>query len=102
MLIEMLKVLAEHVLVLCTNGTISEEGLIELIEPYEHHELYTMFDRDKSGEKLRTLMRRTYSDAVQIVIPKPYIEVEGTPFNVLAQLLRSEKFTVHDQFLKLG
>lgn len=96
------QVLAEQVLILCTNGTIGEQTLLELLEPYEELQFYTMFDRDTSGEKLRTLMRRTYSDAVQIVIPKPYIEVEGTPHTVLAQLLRAEKFKVNDQFLKLG
>ena len=96
------EVLAEQVIILCTNGTIAEHSLLDLLEPYEHLHMYTMFDRDKSGEKLRSLMRRTYSDATQIVIPKPYIEVEGTPYTVLAQLLRNEKFKVHEQFLKLG
>lgn len=94
------KVLAEDVLILCTNGTISEQSLLELLEPYEYLDLYTMFDRDKSGDKLRSIMKRTFSDAIQLIIPKPYIEVEDTPYDVLAQILRTEKFAVYDQYLK--
>ena len=32
--------LAEQVLILCTNGTIDEEALLELLEPYEDWSLY--------------------------------------------------------------
>ncbi|MEK4230518.1 toprim domain-containing protein [Solibacillus sp. FSL H8-0538] len=93
--LKIIPLLAENATILCTNGTISEEDLITLIEPYEHCDLYTMFDADKNGEKLRKLMKRCYSDAIQLVIPKQYIEVAETPSAILLQLLEVAKFAVH-------
>ncbi len=85
------EVLAQEAIVLCTNGTISEEALLELLEPYEHLGLYTLFDADKSGEKLRKLMKRVYSDAIQLEIPKQYLEVADTPKSILVELLNEVK-----------
>lgn len=87
--------LAEDATILCTNGTISEDALLTIVEPFEHAELYTLFDADKNGEKLRKLMKRCYSHAVQLIIPKQYIEVAETPKIVLIELLEEAKFAVH-------
>lgn len=92
-------VIAEEVAIICTYGTISEEALIELIEPYEDCELYTLFDADDSGERLRKLMNRTYSEAIHLYIPKTYIEVEKTPRKILASILKAAKFQIHEQYL---
>lgn len=92
-------IIAEKVEIICTNGTISEEGLLELIEPYEQCELYTFFDADQSGERLRNLMKRLYSEAVHLYIPRVYIEVENAPTNVLAEELANARILVHKQYL---
>ena len=88
--------LAEHVVILCTNGTISEDELIALLTPYEQYEMVTMFDVDKNGEKLRKLMNRTYSEAQHLTIPKQYIEVAKTPAPILIELLKGAKFLVKE------
>ncbi|MEO4054392.1 toprim domain-containing protein [Solibacillus sp. CAU 1738] len=85
------QVLAQEAVILCTNGTISEDALLELLEPYEYLDFYTLFDADKSGDKLRKLMKSVYSDAVQLEIPKQYLEVANTPKEVLAVLLNELK-----------
>lgn len=87
-------ILAEKVTILCTNGTISEVDLIDLLQAYEHDEIVTLFDADKNGEKLRKLMKRAYPEAQQFIIPKQYIEVEKTPTAILRDLLQQAKFLV--------
>jgi len=87
-------ILAEEVTILCTNGTISEVDLIDLLEAYEHDEIVTFFDADKNGEKLRKLMKRAYPEAQQFIIPQQYIEVEKTPTVILRDLLQQAKFLV--------
>lgn len=89
--IKLEEVLAQEAIVLCTNGTISEDALLELLEPYEHFNFFTLFDADQSGEKLRKLMKRVYSDAIQLEIPKQYLEVAKTPKSILAGLLNEVK-----------
>ena len=86
--------LDEEVTIVCTNGTISEDDLIDLLERYEHDEIVTFFDADKSGEKLRKLMKRVYPEAKQVIIPAHYIEVEKTPTAILRNLLQQAKFLV--------
>ena len=83
---------AEEVVIVCTNGTIDEEALLDLLEPFEQYELYTLFDADKSGDRLRKTMMRCYSEAIQLTIPKQYIEVAQTPANILAEILLKAKF----------
>lgn len=87
-------ILAEEVTILCTNGTISEIDLIDLLEAYEQDEIVTFFDADLNGEKLRKLMNRVYPEAQQFTIPKQYIEVEKTPIVILRDLLQQAKFLV--------
>ena len=41
--------------------------------------VYTFFDRDKSGDYLRKMMRRTYSEAVQLVLPVQFNGVAEAP-----------------------
>lgn len=80
--------LAEEASIVCTNGTISEVALLELLEPYEALDFITLFDVDKSGEKLRKLMRRCYPEALQLVIPEQYVEVAEAPLEIIKQLLK--------------
>lgn len=88
------QIVARNVHILCTNGTKDEEALIELVEPYEDSQLYTFFDRDKSGDYLRKKMQRVYSEAVQLHVPAPFIEVAEIPPTVLKPILRAAKIDV--------
>lgn len=90
-------VLAEEAVIICTNGTISEDMLLNLLEPYEHLDFITLFDTDKNGEKLRKLMRRCYPEALQLVIPAEYIEVAETPIEIIKQLLSEIDVAVKDE-----
>lgn len=88
------KIVANNVHIICTNGTKDEEALIELIEPYEYAMLYTFFDRDKSGDYLRKKMQRVYSEALQLKLPGPYIQVAETPIAILRAILSAAKIDV--------
>lgn len=92
----LIPLLAEEVTIICTNGTISEVNLIELLEDYEHYEVVTMFDADKNGEKLRKLMNRAFPEVTQLIIPREYVEVEKTPKLILRNLLIQAKFLIKE------
>lgn len=98
-MLKLAPILAEDVKIVCTIGTISEEALLDLIEPYEECQLYTFFDADQSGEKLRKLMKRIYSEATHLNVPRTYMEVANAPRKVLAQLLKEARFLVHKEYL---
>ncbi|MEE1130484.1 MAG: hypothetical protein UHX00_02515 [Caryophanon sp.] len=88
--------LASDVHVVKTNGTISEVALEELIEPYEHMELFTLFDADYTGDRLRALMNRLYSECTHIYIDAQFEAVEQTPRHVLYTLLHDASIHVKD------
>lgn len=94
--LRLIPILAEDVTIICTNGTISEVNLIDLLEEYEQDEIITMFDADKNGEKLRKLMNRAYPEATQLIIPHEYVEVEKTPTKILRDILLQAKFLVKE------
>ena len=94
--LRLIPILAEDVTIICTNGTISEVNLIDLLEDYEQDEIITMFDADKNGEKLRKLMNRAYPEATQLIIPHEYVEVEKTPTKILRDILLQAKFLVKE------
>ena len=86
------QILKNNVPIICTNGTIDEEDLLDLLEHYEQYDFVTFFDADKNGEKLRKVMKRVYPEAIQLQIPKQFKEVAETPIAVLIDLLKREKF----------
>lgn len=88
------RVLAEDVTIVCTNGTIGQTALEELLAPYEHYTLYTFFDADKSGDALRKLMMCTYPEAIQLQTTKMYKQVAETPKRFLANVLAREGIRV--------
>lgn len=85
--------LAEQVEIICTYGTKDEEAMIELLEPYEAYELYTFFDHDYTGDYLRKMIRRAYSEAVQFDLPDPYMGVAEAPDQAVRDILAT-KFQV--------
>jgi len=92
-------ILNENVKILCTNGTIGVHQLEELLDPYEGCELYTFFDADTSGDKLRALMDRHYPEAEHLRTMPTYKEVETTPRKVLAAILLRAHFSIHNEYI---
>lgn len=82
--------LAEPVMLICTHGTKDEEALLEMLEPYEMYDFYTFFDHDYTGDYLRKMIRRTYSEAVQFDLPDPYIGVAEAPNQVVRAILATK------------
>lgn len=92
-------VLEEDVVILCTNGTMDSEALEDLIEPYEHCRMYTLFDADSSGDYLRKVMKRIYPEAKQLQTFRRYREVATTPRSELAKLLLAEHFKINKNYI---
>ncbi|WP_318616843.1 toprim domain-containing protein [Sporosarcina sp. YIM B06819] len=93
------RILAEPVDIICTNGTVSAYRLEELLAPYEQHELFVLVDADESGDKIRTLFKQEFPDAIHLYTEKVYREVETTPYKVLATILQDAHFNILPEFL---
>lgn len=87
--------LKNNVLIVYTNGTVDEEAMIDLLEQYDGYELYCFFDRDRSGDKLRKIMKRAYSEAIHMQLPTPFIEVATAPVHILRDILKRNDFQLH-------
>lgn len=81
-------VLDEAVNVICTYGTLSEEKLEGLILPIEDSDVYILVDADDAGEKLRKQLKRELPNATHLYTQKDYGQIETTPLDYLAQVLR--------------
>ena len=93
-------VLNQDVEIKCTNGTISQERLDQLVEEIEDREVYIFFDADDSGEKLRKRFKRELPNAKHLYINRMYREVASAPLNHLASVLLAANIDVKVQFLK--
>lgn len=93
-------VLNQNVEIMCTNGTISQEKLDQLVEEIEDREVYIFFDADESGEKLRKRFKRELPNAKHIYINRMYREVASAPLYHLASVLLAADIDVKVQFLK--
>lgn len=93
-------VLNQNINIICTNGTISQEKLDELVEELEEREVYIFFDADDSGEKMRKRFKRELPNARHIYINKMYREVANVPLSQLASVLLAANMDVKLQFLK--
>ena len=56
-------VLNQDVEIICTNGTISQNKLDQLVEELEDVRVYIFFDADDSGEKMRKQFKRELPNA---------------------------------------
>lgn len=81
-------VLDEVVNVICTYGTLSDEKLEGLILPIEDRDVYILVDADEAGEKLRKQLKRELPNATHLYTQKVFGQVELTPLDYLAQVLR--------------
>ena len=93
-------VLNQEVEIICTNGTISQVKLDELVEELEDREVCIFFDADDSGEKLRKRFKRELPEARHIYINKMYREVASAPLYHLASVLLAANIDVKLQFLE--
>ena len=91
--------LDEPVDIICTNGTASPTRIEELLEPYEGADIFAFFDADRSGERLRALLRREYPEARHLYTDRVYREVATTPLRVLAEELLSANIEIKTEFL---
>ncbi|WP_419095859.1 toprim domain-containing protein [Halalkalibacter suaedae] len=87
--------LDEPVKIICTYGTLSEEKLENLILPIEDFDVYILVDQDESGEKLRKQLKRELPNATHLYTEKEYGQVETTPLDFLASVLR-KSFIIKD------
>lgn len=97
--LRILPILSEVVEIICTNGTISEDRLEELLTPYEDSDLYVFFDADESGEKARKLVQHYFPHAEHLYTRRMYKQVEHTPQNYLAFVLAEADFQVNPAYL---
>ncbi len=82
------QLLDEAVDVICTYGTLSEEKLESLILPIEDKDVYILVDADDAGEKLRKQLMRELPNATHLYTQRVYRQVETTPLDYLAHVLR--------------
>lgn len=94
-----LRLIAEPVEIICTNGTVSPTRLEEILAPYDQLEIYVFVDADKSGEKLRALIKREFPEALHLYTDPAYREVATTPMKVLATVLLGANIDVKSEFI---
>ncbi|MGL4522486.1 MAG: toprim domain-containing protein [Bacilli bacterium] len=92
-------VLAEEIKIMCTNGTISFSVFEQWVENLEDVELYILFDRDFSGDKLRKQFIQAFSDVTVLYVDTAYSYVESTPHSHVAEVLQKAGFQVKPEFL---
>ncbi|MFF2755490.1 toprim domain-containing protein [Psychrobacillus sp. NPDC058041] len=97
--LRLLTILEEATEIICTNGTISNVKLEELLSPFEDIPIYAFLDADKSGEQIRAVVRKEYPEAIHLFISPMYGEVEKTPLKVLASILHRANIKVKKEFL---
>lgn len=93
-----LRILAEPVKIICTNGTVSPTRLEEILAPYDQLDVFVFVDADESGEKLRGLIKREYPEAFHLYTDPTYREVATTPMKVLATVLLGANIEVKKEF----
>ena len=79
--------IAEPVTIICTNGTVSATRLEELLLPYEGLDIIILVDADKSGERLRKLVKREFPEARHFYVNRSYKEIATTPIRILIDVL---------------
>jgi len=97
------KILKEEVDILCTFGTFGIEKFDEMLEEYDldFRDVYIFVDADEPGEKLRKQLNAELSHATNLYIPEEHIEVEYTPYNILAIELLKHHFEIEPAFLQM-
>lgn len=95
--LRLISVLNEPVKIICTNGTINNQELEELIADIEEEEVYILTDADKAGEKLRRQVKTALPNVHHLYTRKMYREVATTPIEHLAEVLSKVHFAVKER-----
>jgi toprim domain protein len=96
------KVVKEPVDIICTNGTISQSLLDELIDHISDQEIFILVDADAAGEKLRRRLKREFPEAENLYIDRVYREVASAPVQHLAEVLLRANLHVETRHLDKG
>lgn len=83
------RLLSDHILIVCTFGTLNTEKLERLKKQIGDREVFLFTDNDPSGKRIRAVLRDTYPEAEQIYTRRGYAGVEGTPDDYI--ILQLEK-----------
>ncbi|WP_313892916.1 toprim domain-containing protein [Psychrobacillus sp.] len=97
--LRLLSLLDETPEIICTNGTISNVKLEEILSPYDGLPIYAFLDADKSGEQIRSVVKKEYPEAIHLYTNPMYCEVANTPKKVLASILKNANILVKKEFL---
>lgn len=92
-------ILAEPVVIVCTNGTFSPSRIEELLEPYEDNNLFAFFDEDEAGKLLRNKLKHYYPEVNHLYTMAVYGGVEDTPRHKLAKVLKNAGFEINLGYL---
>ncbi len=95
-------IVKEPVEIICTNGTISQTKLDELIDFLEDKDVYILVDADKAGEKLRKQLKSEFPQAEHLYIDRMYREVATAPVRHLATVLLGANIDVHTEYLEMS
>ncbi|MBX6352615.1 MAG: hypothetical protein IRZ10_04705 [Thermoflavifilum sp.] len=95
----LLKVLAEPVRILCTQGTLRYDTLEDWAAELQDDDVYILVDADDSGNRLRAALRRELPRARHLYTRRMYREVATTPLDVLAKVLWDAHFEVDEHWL---
>jgi toprim domain protein len=89
--------IAEPIDIICTNGTLSNKRLEEIIKRVAEQDVYIFVDEDSSGKKLRAQLKREFPNANHLYTRKSYTEIARTPYDYLAKVLRDAYIKI-DEF----
>jgi len=92
-------IIKEPVEIICTNGTISNSRIDELIEELYNKEVFILVDSDEAGEKLRKRFKREFPEAEHLYIDKMYREVAAAPKQHIASVLLGANIDVYTDYL---
>jgi len=72
--------------IICTFGTFSVALFDEMLDRYDldNHDVYIFVDEDKPGKQLRHQLNQELPHAKNMYIPEEHVEVEATPYHILA------------------
>jgi toprim domain protein len=96
------KIVREPIDIICTNGTISQNRLDELMDHLLDQEIYILADADDAGEKLRKRLKREFPEAKHLYIHKMYREVAAAPIQHLVEVLLRANLEIHKEYLNRG
>jgi toprim domain protein len=96
------KIIKEPIDIICTNGTISQTRLDELMDQLGDQDIYILADADDAGEKLRKRLKREFPEAKHLYIHKMYREVAAAPIHHLTEVLLKANLDVNIEYLNRG